>query len=223
MSPLARVGLMNVAMISARAVTNQNGTAMSEKEVTMSLGGSVPEPAGSEPADDTAAPQPAGDGVSRGIDLWPTVHPLLAANSYLVLATADAEGRPWVTPLFFALLDEEHLVWVSSPDSRHSQNLGVRARAAATVFDSHAAIGRAEAVYLEVTASMLKDNRLAVACERLNARLPPAQQLGPDDIGPGAELRVYQARVTEFSVLVRGGDTRFTNGIDTRLVVTSPR
>ena len=162
-------------------------------------------------ADDPAAP-----------DLWPTVHPLLDASSYLVLASADADGHPWATPLFFALLDDDHLVWVSSADSRHSRNLRVRPEVAVTVFDSHAPIGGAEAVYLDATADLLPDDQLAAACERLNARLPPAQHLRPDELGPDSDLRAYRASISELSVLVRGGDPRFTNTIDTRLVVAAP-
>jgi nitroimidazol reductase NimA-like FMN-containing flavoprotein (pyridoxamine 5'-phosphate oxidase superfamily) len=44
---------------------------------------------------------------------------LLAANRYLVLATADEDGQPWATPVFFASLDPHTLCWVSSPNSRH--------------------------------------------------------------------------------------------------------
>ena len=148
-------------------------------------------------------------------DLWSTVHPLLAASSYLVLATADADGRPWTTPLFFALLAEDRLLWVSSPQSSHSQNLRIRPEAAMTVFDSHAPIGEAEAVYLEAGVSLLPHDQLAVGCERLNVRLPVGQRLRPDDLSAAAPLRAYQASVTEFSVLVRGGDPRFTNTVDT--------
>jgi hypothetical protein len=36
------------------------------------------------------------------------------ANSYLILATADADGVPWSTPVWFAPDDDLwHYVWVS--------------------------------------------------------------------------------------------------------------
>ena len=108
-------------------------------------------------------------------DLWPTVHPLVAASYYLVLATAGAEGRPWTTPLLFALLDEDHLLWVSSPQSRHSRNLRTRPEAAMTVFDSHAPFGRAGALYLEANVSSLPGDKREVGCARLNARCHSAR------------------------------------------------
>ncbi len=46
------------------------------------------------------------------IDLGQTVAPVLADNLYLVLGTADAAGKPWVSPVFFAARDENLLYWV---------------------------------------------------------------------------------------------------------------
>ncbi|GAA1719865.1 pyridoxamine 5'-phosphate oxidase family protein [Fodinicola feengrottensis] len=39
---------------------------------------------------------------------------VLAANRYLVLGTADENGVPWVTPVFFAPLDPNHVLWVTA-------------------------------------------------------------------------------------------------------------
>ena len=64
--------------------------------------------------------------------MWETVPRLLAANKYMVLATADADGVPWATPVYFAPRDESRLYWVSSPDSRHSRNIAVRATVTAS-------------------------------------------------------------------------------------------
>ncbi len=89
------------------------------------------------------------------IDLWQTVASVLADNLYLVLGTTDAAGKPWVSPVFFAARDENLLYWVSSPDSRHSRNIDVQPTVAITVFDSRAAIGVGEAVYMTATASAL--------------------------------------------------------------------
>jgi Pyridoxamine 5'-phosphate oxidase len=48
---------------------------------------------------------------------------LLAENRYLVVGTADGEGLPWVTPVFYAADGEHQILWVSAPDSRHSRNI----------------------------------------------------------------------------------------------------
>ena len=81
--------------------------------------------------------------------MWETVPRLLAQQTYLVLATADGEGRPWATPLFYAAQHEHLVYWVSAPDSRHSRNIAEQPTVAITIFDSRAPIGGAEALYLE--------------------------------------------------------------------------
>lgn len=57
-------------------------------------------------------------------DLRPALGAFLASQSTMALATAgDQDGRPQVTPLFFAGDEALNLYWVSSPDSRHSANI----------------------------------------------------------------------------------------------------
>ncbi len=158
----------------------------------------------------------------RSIDLWPTVPQVLAATRYLVLATADADGVPWATPVYFAASDERHLCWVSSPEARHSRNLSERPDVALTVFDSQVPIGSAEAVYVEATAAPADDAERDRLLEVLNSRLPPGKTLGPDDVRPAGPLQIYCATVTQHYVLVRGGDARFDNDLDARVAVQPP-
>ena len=150
--------------------------------------------------------------------MWEVVPRLLGDNRYLVLATADREGRPWATPVFFAARDEDRLVWVSAPGSRHSRNIAERPDVAITVFDSHAPVGGAEALYLEATAGPADDP--VAALELLNARVPAGKELTGDDLAPSGRLVVYRADVRQHFVLIRGGDARFDNVTDSRLRVT---
>jgi len=154
--------------------------------------------------------------------MWETVPRLLAQNRYLVLGTADAEGRPWVTPVFYAADGEHRVFWVSSPDSRHSRNISARPAVAITIFDSHAPVGGAEAIYLEATAEPVSDHEVAAAVERLNARVPADHRIGPDNIAPAGPMRAYQATISQHFVLIRGRDPRFGRGVDSRLAVTPP-
>ncbi|MEU8151344.1 pyridoxamine 5'-phosphate oxidase family protein [Nonomuraea sp. NPDC048901] len=153
--------------------------------------------------------------------MWELVPRLLADSRYLVLATADRQGRPWATPVFFAARDEDRLFWVSAPDSRHSRNIAERPAVAITVFDSHAPIGGAEALYLEASADPADDP--AAALTMLNARLPPGKQLTGDDLAPSGPMLAYRADVQRHFVLIRGGDARFDNVTDARLRVTRPQ
>ncbi|BCJ47936.1 hypothetical protein GCM10010168_22950 [Actinoplanes ianthinogenes] len=155
--------------------------------------------------------------------LWATVPRMLAQHRYLVLGTADGDGNPWATPVFFAAAGEDRILWVSAPDSRHSRNIAVRPTVSITVFDTNAPIGQAEAIYLEATAELLPRDAYASALTMLNTRLPAERRVGPDDLGPAGPLEVYQAAVSRHFVLVTGGDTRFDNITDARLAVTPPR
>ena len=48
-----------------------------------------------------------------------TVRDTIEANCYLVLATADAAGRPWSSPVYFAHIGFTEFFWVSSPEAAH--------------------------------------------------------------------------------------------------------
>lgn len=61
---------------------------------------------------------------------------LIDRSQYLTLATGDAAGRPWVSPVWFAHEDYREFLWVSRPDARHSLNIEARAAVALVVFDS---------------------------------------------------------------------------------------
>ncbi len=144
---------------------------------------------------------------------------VLAANRYLVLGTADSDGRPWLSPVFFAPLPPNRLCWVSSPDSRHSRNLARRPSVAITVFDSTVAVGQAEAAYFDAQATPVRPDEVAAARQSLNSRLPPDKQLVAEDLQPRGPLLVYQADLEHSYLLVRGGDPAYGNVIDTTVEV----
>jgi nitroimidazol reductase NimA-like FMN-containing flavoprotein (pyridoxamine 5'-phosphate oxidase superfamily) len=139
---------------------------------------------------------------------------VLNANRYLVLGTADGNGDPWVSPVFFAPLDPDRLVWVSSPDSRHSRNIADRAAVAITVFDSTVEVGQAEAVYFEADAGPVPPDETEAALLALNSRLPPAKRLSGDDLHPHGPMVAYRADLRRRYVLVRGGNREFGNTLD---------
>jgi hypothetical protein len=153
---------------------------------------------------------------------WATVPRLLGEHRYLVLGTADGDGRPWVTPVFYSAAGEHRLLWVSAPGSRHSQNIAARPEVAITIYDTHAPDGGAQALYLEATAECVAGDARDAALAVLNSRLPASHQLGAEDLEPSGPLQVYQAAITRHFVLIRGGDTRFDNVTDARLAVTPP-
>jgi nitroimidazol reductase NimA-like FMN-containing flavoprotein (pyridoxamine 5'-phosphate oxidase superfamily) len=56
--------------------------------------------------------------------------------SYMVLASADPDGRPWATPVYFATAGSGAFYWVSSHEARHSANIAARPDVGIVVFDS---------------------------------------------------------------------------------------
>jgi len=139
---------------------------------------------------------------------------LLEANRYLVLGTADVDGKPWVSPVFFAPLGPDLVCWVSSPKSRHSRNIASRTALAITVFDSTVEVGRAEAAYFDGDATEIAADETDAALHALNSRLPEAKWLSRDDLQPAGPMVVYQATLQHRYVLVRGGDPEFGNDLD---------
>jgi hypothetical protein len=95
---------------------------------------------------------------------------VVAANAYMTLATADADGRPWATPVWFAALDCADFVWVSRPGARHSANIAGRSAVGIVVFDSTVAVGGAAAVYVEAEAEEVGPDDRAAALAVLNGR-----------------------------------------------------
>ena len=147
------------------------------------------------------------------------------ANVYMTLATADAEGRPWASPVYFTPVGYTELYWVSSPDARHSRNIAARPDVGIVVFDSRAAVGTAEAVYLSARAEQVSDADVERCVALYSGRTPAppgTRTFGPDDVRGPAPVRLYRATVTEHSVLVRGRDPELGTGVDSRRRVTLP-
>ncbi|MFI7680020.1 pyridoxamine 5'-phosphate oxidase family protein [Actinophytocola sp. NPDC049390] len=126
---------------------------------------------------------------------------VLDTNSFMTLATADADGIPWASPVWFATEDHRSLYWVSSPGSRHSRNLAVRPEMSAVVFDSTQVPGQVQAVYMSATAVEVTDVEDGIA---VFSRVSVRKGLGAWDaarVSGGARLRLYRATVDAHYIL----------------------
>ena len=86
---------------------------------------------------------------------------IIDANRYMTLATADAGGRPWASPVWYAHQGYTDLYWVSRPEARHSRNLAVRPEVGIVIFDSTVPEGDGQAVYVEALAEELIRSSMA--------------------------------------------------------------
>ena len=128
---------------------------------------------------------------------------VFAGNRYMVLGTADEDGRPWTTPVWYAREGYEELYWVSKPGARHSRNLAARPQVSIVVFDSQVPVGSAAAVYMEAVAQELSGAALEPGLD-VFGRESAAQGLRvwtTSDVTAPARHRLYRAAVTEHWVL----------------------
>src|SRR4051812_4667783 len=103
---------------------------------------------------------------------------VLAANRYMTLATGDANGDPWASPVWYARADYREFFWVSSPRARHSRNLAARPQVSIVIFDSQVPVGSAAAVYMLAVAEELTGAELDRGMD-VFAREDAAQGLRP--------------------------------------------
>lgn len=133
---------------------------------------------------------------------------IVDANQYMVLGTADASGRPWASPVWFAHHDYREFVWVSSPQVRHSRNVAERRHVGIVIFDSRVPVGAGQGVYLSCEAAVApaRDlDRLLDVFNRRSSASGGAVLRRPDVLGPTAEFRLYRAVASEASMLAKDG------------------
>jgi hypothetical protein len=132
---------------------------------------------------------------------------VIESNRYMVLGTADADGVPWVTPVWYAQADYRRFIWVSSPDRRHSRNVAARPDVSIVIFDSRVAVGDARAVYMSASAEELSGAGLerdvaffdaASRAQGLTRRWTLADMVAP------APYRLYAATASRHWVLDPG-------------------
>jgi nitroimidazol reductase NimA-like FMN-containing flavoprotein (pyridoxamine 5'-phosphate oxidase superfamily) len=139
---------------------------------------------------------------------------VLDANSFMTLATADADGTPWATPVWFATEDHRSLYWVSAPGSRHSRNIAVRPEVSVVVFDSAQVPLQVQAVYMSASAAEVTDVEDGIA---VFSRVSVRKGIGAWDasrVSGDARLRLYRATVTAHYILDPD------SAVDERLQVT---
>jgi Pyridoxamine 5'-phosphate oxidase len=136
-----------------------------------------------------------------------TVRDIIEASRYLVLATADATGRPWSSPVYFAHAGFTEFFWVSSPEATHSVNIAVRPEVGIVVFDSQAAIGAGQGVYMPAVATLLEGGETTRAIEAFSGRSVAhgGREWASEDVRPGAGLRLYRATADSHWILAKDG------------------
>ncbi|MEX2197084.1 MAG: pyridoxamine 5'-phosphate oxidase family protein [Thermoleophilaceae bacterium] len=134
---------------------------------------------------------------------------IVERNMYMTLATADGDGRPWASPVWYAPAIDTEFLWVSEPEARHSRNIAVRREVAIVIFDSTVPIGAAAALYLEAVAEQLSGEAVegAIAAYSRRSQECGARAWDAADVRPPADSSLYRATaVTQF--VLGPGDRR---------------
>ena len=135
---------------------------------------------------------------------------IVDANSYMTLATADADGAPWASPVWFAHDQYETFFWMSQPGARHSRNIAARREIAIVIFDSTVPPHRRNAVYVEGTAAIVPNAELAAAVAVYAARSVARglETLAGHEVSGDAPWRLYRALASAVYVLEDEHDCR---------------
>jgi Pyridoxamine 5'-phosphate oxidase len=89
-----------------------------------------------------------------------TARAIIDANAYMTLGTADADGNPWATPVWFAPTPDLAFVWISKPEARHSRNIADRPQLGIVIFDSTQPPGTGSGVYAEAKAGQVPEDEI---------------------------------------------------------------
>ena len=103
------------------------------------------------------------------------VNELFAENILATLATVNADGTPWSTPLHVAS-DGEYIYWFSKESTVHSQNITRNPRVSLTLFSPDESRGP-KGVYVNGQVELLRADSEQAAREIIGMRLggfPPA-------------------------------------------------
>jgi nitroimidazol reductase NimA-like FMN-containing flavoprotein (pyridoxamine 5'-phosphate oxidase superfamily) len=133
---------------------------------------------------------------------------IVDANLYMVLGTADGDGRPWATPVYFAHSRYSEFLWVSEPGARHSRNIEARGEVSIVIFDSTVPISTGNGVYMSATAGELGEDERARALEVYTHRSLShgGREWTADDVLAPSHLRLYRATAVEQYVLDENDD-----------------
>ena len=131
---------------------------------------------------------------------------IIDANLYMTLATADHEGRPWASPVYYGVAGYREFVWVSDPGTTHSRNLAVRPHIAIVIFDSTQPIDTGRGVYMSAVAEPVPDadldRGLAIFSER--SLRHGGEAWTREHLEPHAVFRLYRATASEHSMIGPG-------------------
>jgi hypothetical protein len=140
--------------------------------------------------------------MSNDADLKAMVRSIIDSNRYLTLGTADENGRPWASPVYFASADCVDFYWISTLEATHSRNLAQRPELSIVIFDSQVLPGHGRAVYMTGTAGQVSGPDFDRGLEIYPGPLERGvRAFSPDELTAPDLFRLFRARMSEHWVL----------------------
>jgi general stress protein 26 len=118
--------------------------------------------------------------------------------AFMTIASADADGKPWASPVWFAHDNYAEFLWISRPETRHSENIARRPEVSIVIFDSRTPIDTGRGVYIEATAGQVTDDAEIERLMSLFSKRSVAQggsSWTAAEVRLPADLRPYRAAV----------------------------
>jgi Pyridoxamine 5'-phosphate oxidase len=143
--------------------------------------------------------KPVDEGSGR--DLAAAGRAIVDRIAYLTLATVDARGRPWVSPVFYATADYREFFWMSAPATAHSRNIAECPDVSGVIYDSTVAPGTGQAVYLTAAAMRVPEADIERALEVYPGPRDRGWRPTRADVAAPAAYRLYVATAVDQSML----------------------
>jgi hypothetical protein len=127
---------------------------------------------------------------------------LIDASINMTVATVDAAGVPWVSPVFYVPDDAYDLYWTSEPSARHSENIRCTGAAAIVIVEADPE-ARVDAVYMSAEATELTGpEEVERGIEVMLAKPQPERWkiTSADDVSGDGPWRIYRAHPTAIDV-----------------------
>jgi nitroimidazol reductase NimA-like FMN-containing flavoprotein (pyridoxamine 5'-phosphate oxidase superfamily) len=121
---------------------------------------------------------------------------IIEHNNFMTISTANASGKPWISPVGFVYDDNYNLYWVSYKNALHSTNIQNRPEVAIVVFGQMPE-GNYDGVYIDATATELTDEAdIQHGIDLFKARRPQPVRFEAktkQDVSGEAAWRMYKA------------------------------
>lgn len=129
---------------------------------------------------------------------------IIAKIIYITIATVSKDGKPWNSPVYSAYDEKFNFFWASWKENEHSKNVRNNGDVFLVIYDSTAAEGTGEGVYVKAKAQELNDPKeIEYALKYLYGRKNKTSRKSDEFLGDYPR-RVYKAAPEKFWINTDG-------------------